>query len=119
VANGIFFYGEKQTIFVTDDRWEIIPRGKANERQVKEVKTDAGLLHVTEFLNAVRERKPAGCLVEDAYASTATVQLAMISYETGTKVDWDAKSEQILNNPAAAKLLRREYREPYKHPFAG
>jgi predicted dehydrogenase len=119
VANGIFFYGDKQTIFVTDDRWEVIPRGKAKEREVNEVKTDAGLRHVTEFLNAVRERKPAGCLVEDAYASTASVQLAMISYETGTKVDWDAKSERILNNPAASELLKRSYREPYKHPFAG
>jgi hypothetical protein len=57
--------------------------------------------------------------VEDAYASTASVQLAMISYETGTKVDWDAKSERILNNPAASELLKRAYREPYKHPFAG
>jgi hypothetical protein len=47
------------------------------------------------------------------------VQLAMISYETGTKVDWDAKSERILNNPTASELLKRAYREPYKHPFAG
>jgi hypothetical protein len=105
--------------FRLDDRWEIIPRGKANERQVKDVKTDAGLRHVTEFLNAVRERKPAGCLAEDAYASTASVQLAMISYETGTKVEWDAKSERILNNPAGSELLKRAYREPYKHPGAG
>jgi predicted dehydrogenase len=119
VSNGIFFYGEKQTIFVTDDRWEIIPRGKGKDRQVQEAKSEAGLLHVTEFLNAVRERRPPGCLAEDAYASTTAVQLAMISYETGTRVDWDAKSERILNNPAATKLLKREYRKPYKHPFDG
>ena len=32
IANGIFFYGEKETIFVTDDRWEVIPQrqGQAN-----------------------------------------------------------------------------------------
>ena len=54
VANGIFFYGEKETIFVTDDRWEIIPRGKGKERQVREAKAEAEVLHMAEFLNAVR-----------------------------------------------------------------
>ncbi len=119
VANGIFFYGEKQTIFVTDDRWELIPRGNRKDRQVHEAKSEPGLLHVTEFLNAVRERKQPSCLVEDAFASTASVQLAMIAYETGSKVDWDAGHERILSNPAASKLLKREYRKPYKHPYAG
>jgi len=70
-------------------------------------------------MNAERERKPPGCLAEDVYASTATAQLAMISYETGIKVDWDAKSERVLNNPAASELLKRRYRKPYKHPFVG
>lgn len=119
VANGIFFYGEKQTIFVTDDRWELIPRGNRKDRQVHEAKSEPGLLHVTEFLNAVRERKQPSCLVEDAFASTASVQLAMIAYETGSKVDWDAGHERILSNPAASKLLKREYRKPYKHPYPG
>ena len=86
---------------------------------MQEAKSEAGLLNVTEFLNAVRERKPPGCLAEDAFASTTAVQLAMISYETATRVDWDAKSERILKNSAASELLKREYRKPYKHPFAG
>jgi predicted dehydrogenase len=116
-SNGIFFYCEKQTLFVTDDRWEIIPRGNGKERKVQKVGTDAGLLQVTEFLRAVRDRKPPGCLVEDAYASTATVQLAMISYETGGRVTWDAKAERITDNPAGQKLLQRDYRKPYKHPY--
>ena len=41
----------------------------------------------------------------------------MIAYETGSRVVWDKQKEQILNNPAAAKLLKREYRTPYKHPY--
>ncbi len=43
----------------------------------------------------------------------------MIAYESGSVVRWDAQSEQILDNPAAAKLLKREYREPWKHPYRG
>jgi predicted dehydrogenase len=117
LSNGIFFYGEKETLFVTDDRWEVIPRGKNKEKQVHEVKTNAGLLHMQEFLNAVRTRQQPGCKIEDAYASTAAVKLAMISYDTGSKINWDASQEQIINNEAAAKLLKREYRAPWKHPY--
>ena len=56
-----------------------------------------------------------GC--QDAYLSTSTVKLAMIAYETGSRIEWDAKQEQILGNPAAANLLRREYRKPWVHPY--
>jgi len=58
-----------------------------------------------------------GCQPQDAYLSTSTVKLAMIAYETGSRIEWDAKQEQILGNPAAANLLRREYRKPWVHPY--
>jgi predicted dehydrogenase len=118
VSNGIFFYTDKETIFVTDERWEIIPRGKGKERQRQEAKADAGTLHMAEFLKAVRTRQPAGCLIEDAYVSTTAVKLAMIAYDTGSKIIWDSKTEQIVGNPAASLLLERDYRKPWKHPFA-
>jgi predicted dehydrogenase len=117
IANGIFFYGEKETIFVTDDRWEIIPRGRGKERQAQKSNADAGALHMADFLKAVRTRQAPSCLAEDAYASTVTVKLAMISYDTGAKVTWDARTEQVVGNSAAAALLKREYRAPWKHPF--
>ncbi len=117
VSNGIFFYGEKETLFATDDRWEIIPRGHAKDRQVHEIKTDAGLLHMVEFLTAVRTGQSPGCLIEDAYRSTAAVKLAMIAWETGTKVVWDDPTESIPQNPAASNLLQRDYRKPWKHPY--
>lgn len=117
VSNGIFLYGEKQTLFATDDRWEIIPRGHSKDRQVHEIKTDAGLLHMQDFLKAVRTRQPASCHIEDAYGSTTSVKLAMIAYETGSKVEWDAQTENISQNQAASNLLQRSYRNPWKHPY--
>ncbi len=36
----------------------------------------------------------------------------MIAQETGSVVRWEESSEQIIDNPEAAKLLKREYREP-------
>jgi hypothetical protein len=34
-------------------------------------------------------------------------------------VNWDEQSEQIMDNEAAAQLLKRDYREPWIHPYAG
>jgi predicted dehydrogenase len=117
INNGIFFYGEKGTVFVTDARWSFTPRGKSAERKTYEVKADMGLLHMQEFLEAVRQRKPAPCSIADAQRSTTTVKLGVIAYEAGARLQWDAAKEQIVGNPEAAKLLRREYRKPWTHPL--
>lgn len=119
VNNGIFFYGEKETVFVTDNQWIVIPRGKGKERKIHEARSDAGRLHIEEFLTAVRSRQQPGCRPEDAHQSTTTVKLAMIAYDTGAKITWDRTAEQILGHPDAARLLKREYRSPWKHPYSG
>lgn len=117
--NGIFFYGEKGTIFASDSKWTHLPRGKGAEREIHDAKADMSPLHFAEFLDNVRQRKPAGCTVAEAHLSTSVVKLAMIAYETGARLAWDARSEQITNSPEAAKLLKRDYRAPWKHPHAG
>jgi predicted dehydrogenase len=116
ISNGITLYGEKETIFVTDDHYEVIPRGKGKERQTFEAKADMGGLHMAEFLNAVRTRQAVSGTVEEAYRSTATVKLAMIAYDTGCRLAWDAEAETIPGNAEAARLLKRDYRAPWVHP---
>lgn len=117
ISNGILFYGEKGTVFVTDQRWVIIPKGRDAERIEHEVKADMGAAHMAQFLTAVRNRTQPGCTIEDGYRSTTTVKLAMIAYEIGAKVTWDSKSERITNSEQAHSLLKREYRAPWQHPY--
>jgi predicted dehydrogenase len=119
VSNGIFFFGEKETVFVTDAKWIVIPRGKGKERQVHESKSDAGTLHMADFLGGVRARKQPSCTIEDAHHSTTAVKLAMIAYDVGAKITWDAGAGQIIGNAEAAKLLQRDYRAPWQHPYRG
>jgi predicted dehydrogenase len=118
VNNGLFFYGDQGTLFVTDNRLVVIPKGKNQDRQEQKFQTDAGTAHMADFLDAVRTRRQPSCTMEDGYRSTTTVQLAMIAYESASPVVWNESSEQILNNEAAAKLLKRDYRAPWKHPYA-
>jgi predicted dehydrogenase len=119
VSNGVFFYGEKATIFAADSKWTVIPRGQPKDRREFQVEDDQGLEHMKEFLAAVRTRARPSATIEDAYRSTATVQLGMIAYETGSVIRWDAAAEQIRDNRAAARLLKREYRKPWVHPYRG
>ena len=118
--NGIFFYGEKATVFVTDNRWIVIPRGQGQGAPgASRSKSDAG----TAAHGRLPRRRPhaqaAGVPIDDAYRSTTTVQLAMIAYRDGRQPSTGTlRSEQIVGNAAAAKLLKREYRAPYKHPYA-
>jgi predicted dehydrogenase len=118
-SNGIFFHGEKETVFATDDRWIVVPQEKNGERRVHEAKSDAGRLHMAEFLECVRTRKAPAATVEDAHFSTSSAQLAMIAYETGCRIEWDGGAERILGNDAAARLLKRDYRAPWQHPWRG
>jgi predicted dehydrogenase len=116
---GMFFYGEKETLFLDDSHYVVIPRAKGAQRRVVEAKNDAQGAHVAEWLEAVRTRGSVSCPPAEAYRSTATVQLAMIALESGGRVDWDPDSEQVAGNPAAAALLKRDYRGPWVHPWRG
>jgi predicted dehydrogenase len=118
-SNGITLFAEHASIFVTDDRWVVIPKEKGAERQVFQAKADTGTLCMAEFLDAVRARREPGCPIEDGVASTTAVKLAMIAYDTGRKITWDSARRDIAGDPDAAKLLRRDYRSPWKHPAAG
>jgi len=117
VRNGIFFYGEKGTVFATDRTWIIIPKGKNKQPTVNEINSDMGPAHMADFLEAVRERREPLCTTEDGHYSTTTVKLGMIAYETESKIVWDRESQQIVGNREAAKLLRRRYRRPWEHPY--
>jgi predicted dehydrogenase len=117
VSNGIFFYGENGTVFVTDRKWTIIPKGKDTQHKVNEVPSDMATEHMAEFLQAVQSRKQLLCTTEEGYYSTATVKLAMIAYDVQSKITWDQESQTITGNPRAAELMQREYRKPWKHPY--
>lgn len=117
INNGILFYGEEATVFAADQRWVVIPRDQPAKREEHAAPSDLGTQHMADFLRCVRTRQAPACTVEEAHRSTTTVQLGMIAYESNSVIRWDEAAEQIVNNPAAAALLKRDYRPPYEHPY--
>jgi predicted dehydrogenase len=118
--NGIFFYGEKATLFASDDRLVKLATG-INQVQ-EEIKLPTPAMqdnHVANFIEAVKAKNNAliRCTPEDAFMSTATVQLGMISYYTGKPLNWNVSTREITNQKDMEKLLARPYRDGYKRPF--
>jgi len=117
--NGVFFYGDKATIFASDRKLVIMPAGRNQQQEVMDIPTE-GMQenHVADFLNAVKAKNKdlLSCRITDAFHSTATVQLAMISYYTGSAIKWDMNNKEIVDNDQAASLLARNYRSNYERP---
>lgn len=117
-SNGIYFHGDKGTLFAQDGKLILFPAGRDSKRE--DINMPAPAMqenHVANFLECVRKKDKSlvSCNPEDAFRSTATVQLAMIAYQTGTIVKWDSASNRVVDNPNAEALLMRPYRK-YKHP---
>lgn len=118
--NGIFLFGEKGSVFVEENKYTLLRKsGDKEEEQEFKFEGSHAIEHMEDFLQCVRTRRQPSCGIEDAFLSTTTVHLGMIAYETRSVVEWDAAKEEITGNPAASGLLKREYRQPWVHPWKG
>ena len=115
ISNGIMFYGEEGTIFVSDREWTLIP--KRGERQVNRGRADMAKEHMAGFLDAVHTRQQPLCTPQDCFYSTSAVQLAMIAYELDRKIKWDMTAKDVVGDDKANRMLKRDYRAPWKHVY--
>ena len=53
VNNGIFLFGDEATVFASDRRWVVIPKGASDKREEFKVPSDMGTLHMANFLECV------------------------------------------------------------------
>jgi predicted dehydrogenase len=133
----LFIYGEKGTLKASTMRADFIPNDKdqkpihfeclferekypedVNEKDIELNAAPATRRHMIDFLAAVDKRGRPIADIEEGHTSTASCILANISAEVGRAVVYDPKKREIDDDRQANKLLRREYRRPYKHPIA-
>ena len=73
--------------------------------------------HKENFLDCVRTRKRPNAPIEEGHRSVLMAHYATMSYRLGgEKLLVDRQTEQIVGNPAASALFRREYRKPWVLP---
>jgi len=70
------------------------------------------------FVEVVRSRKmeKLNAPIEEGHISSALVHLANASYRLGRTLHFDPKTEQVIGDEEANKLLRGTYRKPYVVP---
>lgn len=128
---GVYYYGEKATIFAGDMGWEVIsPNGnKFVHGDVRFNSSDPtnwkGYLKMAEdqfreFAVQVRKKSNDGISnkLEDAFVTTASVIYGDMSYLCGTRLSIDQKTMETPGNQKAQSMLKRAYRSPYTHPYS-
>jgi predicted dehydrogenase len=119
---GIAFHGTNATLFVDRQGYEIFPETRrVDNRPEMRAEPDAvktsnshGEDHARNFLACMKSRQFPICDIEIGHRSTATCHLGNIAVRTGERFRWDSAREAILDSKAAARLLAREYRSPWK-----
>jgi predicted dehydrogenase len=67
--------------------------------------------HHREWVEACKTGGVTTCNFDYSGALTEAVLLGNVSYRSGQKLDWDAKSLKAVNAPQADKYIRHHYRE--------
>ena len=129
---GIYYYGEKATIFAGDLGWEIYPsdgsekisqgdvRFNPGDPKNQEIYTKVMVDLFNEFAQGVRKKSNDGITntLEDAQKTTSAVIYGDIAFRSMSNVIIDKSSLGIGSTKEAMALVKREYRYPYVHPYA-
>ena len=127
---GIYYYGEKATIFAGDTGWEVYPKGgdrishgsvvfnpvlPAESDSYSQIMVDM----FNEFADGVRRKSNHGITnqLDEAQKTTSMVIYGDMAFRAKSELIIEASTMNIKNNQQASTLLKRAYRSPYTHPY--
>jgi predicted dehydrogenase len=115
---GVTFEGTKGKIYANRGEHKADPKSildsKIGPNEIHLYKSDD---HFRNFIDCVISRGPTAAPVEVAHRSITICHLGNIAMRLGRKsLRWDPRSERIVGDDEAAKLLSRPYRDPWKLP---
>lgn len=73
--------------------------------------------HRMDWLNSIKSRQQPICHVGIGHRTATICHLSGIAERLGRPVRWDPVSEQILDDPAATRMMDRPRRAPYSLPI--
>jgi predicted dehydrogenase len=115
---GVTFEGTKGKIYVDRGKLEADPKplldSKIGPEEIHLYKSDD---HFRNFIDCVISREPTAAPVEVAHRSITICHLGNIAMRLGRgKLRWDPRTEQIIGDEEAARMLSRPYRAPWVMP---
>lgn len=97
-----------------------VKQSGTSEPWTKVLKDDSGdsrqqlKLHVRNFLDCVKSRKPPLSDLESGHRVATACHLANIAIRVGRRISWNAAKEEIVGDAEAARMLERPYRAPWE-----
>ncbi|MBI5084420.1 MAG: Gfo/Idh/MocA family oxidoreductase [Acidobacteria bacterium] len=73
-----------------------------------------GRNHARNFIDAIRKQAPPESPIDSAVRTDLISHLSDIAVRTGRRITWDPVKESITGDPAAARMLDRPLRKPWK-----
>ncbi len=108
---------------IGEDGWVYVRRGhlEASDQRWVDATFNPGSIkayrsenHTKNFLDCVRSRRACVAPAETGHRSITPGHLAYVSHSLGRALGWDPKSESVVDDPQADKLLRHaSYRKPW------
>jgi predicted dehydrogenase len=118
---GVEWNGTDATIILNDEGYQILPEPKGSGNLDAAKKPGSGNphpAHVRNFLDCVKSRQQPVLNLELGHHVSTVAHLGNIAYRTGRKINWDGKSQKIIGDHEADKLVGVKYRKPWHLPYA-
>ena len=127
-GHGIAFIGNKGTLVVDRNGWEIYPEEKLEggrpvgykmiAKPRVAARPDARGLdrHTQNFIDCMKTREQPVCNAAVGSLAAVNAHLGNIAFRTGEKVRWDRTNMRFEQNDRANTLLTPHYRAPWKLP---
>jgi predicted dehydrogenase len=114
---GVTFEGTKGKIYVNRGKLEAEPSSILDSKlSPDEIHLYSSDDHFRNFIDCVISRQPTAAPVEVAHRSITICHLGNIAMRLSRqKLRWDPRTEQIIGDDEASKMLTRPYRSPWNH----
>src|SRR5262249_3035863 len=115
---GVTFQGTAGKIYVNRGRLEADPKSLLDSQIGPDgVHLYASDNHFRNFIDCVISRQPTAAPIEVAHRSITICHLGNIAMRLAREeLRWDPRTEQIIGDDEAAKMLSRPYRAPWTLP---
>ena len=112
---GVKWIGDKGSVYIRRGFMDTEPKSLMREKiGPDEIQLYRSNGHKQNFIECIFSRKETICPAEIGLRSISVGLLGEIAMLTGRKIRWNPDTEEIIDDPGAAALLGRSYREPWQ-----